>query len=287
MKLYRSVPILEQQKIDDTSIDAASEGLEAAYLMHGYCAPSTEFIKYGKNPRANLNTFAYNDLAKYFYPSLLDAIKWAYSLSKTKKMQGKFNSNYLRWEIDVPDSMVKDHIGVGEYSTFSLRRPSEYRIEVKIPYWILASYLGYDLDPNFISQIEMYFSNHYCLPNLSSAEQKEFLQKINNPQALGLLKSSSGTVLQTYDALSFSLFMPYGLLQMEGETQIEDVCHLAYEAKDINHSQWLNKLKYNYFNWSKVGHGEVADYLQEECAYLQEENTGIKRTLKQNGHTFR
>ncbi len=277
MKLYRGLPYIDSETILAHNPKAIGINYEASNLKLGFCSPSAEYLRYQKNPRSNLNTFTIMQLAKYFYPSLFDALAWANKSYLANKATG-LPMNFLIWEVDIPDFIVEKYLGVGQYD-------NELKIEAKIPYSYLASYLSMGVKLNYSQVIAEFFSQYYSWKNA-------------DPKAIANLKSQLGEPTlenpellltpedEIYRALCFPIFMASKILVNEDEKWLRVFDNTIYEKYQSNRRFWSRQINYNCKNWDQVGHGSVIEYLFSETEFLKYENAELKRTLNKNGYKF-
>ena len=272
MKVYRSLPFIDTKTLIDNHIDLLGINYEGSNLRLGFCSPSYEYLAYNKNHNAKNNTFNDSNLAKYFYVSLYDALNWSYNRYLTYKGMG-IESNFIIWEVDLPDEVIKNNLGVGIYSKGA-------KIEAKIPYVILAQYLSLGLDNEKINTIWEYFQNHFSWKDSEAKEKLNFdlgFRKVSNPD---IILSSDD---EAFKSLCFPMFMNYGIfIDDANPAWIVDGFKMAQDARLINHNKLETTINYNYTNWQKVGNKDIKEYLYAVALDFQEENKEIKKALAQN-----
>ncbi len=271
MKLYRSLPRVSEKDITKVSLGFNNEATNL--LKEGKVTPSLEYLRGDKNPNKICNTFGSYDLAKYFYPSFYDALTW--SLSQTIRYELKnIKLNFLIWEIDIPDFLVEQNIGVGNYNN-----KNEHKLEVKIPYYQLASLLGLDLSFESIMAIKEFFQKYYSWLQAPDAAKEGLITSLENNG----LKNIDEAI---YAALCFKIFMPYQVLASPDANWLNQVYDVVLHH-GIKCHQKIKELTYNYDHWATVGHGDINNYLYKEAQAMNEDNESLKRILKQEGFSFK
>ncbi len=267
MKVYRSIPNCEDEKLAKSGFNYEAINL----LNEGKVSPSFEYLNGSKNPNVSLNSFSSFNLAKYFYPNLYDALTWAYNQNQLYQLN-KINLSFVIWEVDLPDFMLKENIGVGSYNN-----QTEHKLEIKVPYWQLASFLGLDLAENYLMAIKEFFQKHYSWQGTTEETKKAFLSQLKVDHIEPKIKD------EIYAALCFKIFMAY---QIMSTSEIEQIFKII-TPKGIEYRQKIKELTYNYDHWATVGHGDINDYLYKEAQATKEENENLKRVLKREGYGFK
>lgn len=280
MKVYRSIPCVDSKTILAKKPDVLGINYEASNLLkYGLCSPSSEFLRYQKNPRTDLNSFTNNGLAKYFYFSLLDALAWASAHCEKYTIQG-LPVNFLVWELDLPDYLVQKYIGTGLYNT-------DRRIELKVPYSILYSYLSLGVDYESIVAIKNFFDKYYTW-TLAPVSEVEALRKVLPETKIKNEDFLLNAKDEIYQELCFPIFMSYGLMIDEANPKwVNDAYDLAYKNRDKHHQEFSKGMRYKYENWQNIGHGDVLKYLADSTKFYQEENKELKRVLTKSGYSFK
>ncbi len=278
MKVYRCLPYIDSNTILAKQPKELGINYEASNLLKkGFCSPSWEYLGYKKNPRQNINSFASNGLAKYFYLSLLDSIMWAYN-SKNRYGYQNLDMNFVIWEVDLPDYLVNKYIGTGCYG------PTR-KIETKIPYDDLFSYLAKDIDIALLEKIKEFFNKYYSWKDAQAEELMDFKKQfpvpsLNNPDII--LKREN----QVYANLCFPIFMPYKIMFDENNKWIIDAYNIAIDYNN-RHFKLTKQIYSDYERWHEIGNGDFNEYLIEQATAYQEENDAIKRSLVKADHQFK
>ena len=278
MRLYRSLPYLDSKTILALKPKKIGINYEASNLRLGFCSPSAEYLRYSQNPRSHLNNFTITELAKYFYPSLFDALTWTYLGYLIHEANG-LPINFLIWEVEIPDSLVTKYLGVGDYA-------NQLRLEVKIPYAYLVSYLASNLDPSYRHAMAEFFTMYYSWKNADSKAITNLKQQLGQPtiQNPDLFLNSEDEI---YRWLCFPITRPYQILiNVEDGKWIRPFYNTIYEEYRAHRQPWSQQLNYTYKNWHRVGEGSLANYLFEKTVFLETENDELKRTLNKNGYKF-
>lgn len=252
MKIYRYMPIV-----------STNEYSEASNLKKGIVAPSSEYFKYQKNPRQNLNSFT-NEFAisKYFYASLYDTLNFQNNIYRYLINQGN-ECNSLIWEVDLPDEIIKKYIGIGYYNI------NERKIEFKIPYHILASYLGISLTEEYISILKI----------LERAYKYNYLSEIDRQKLLELgFDYEKYSLRMLYQYLCFNIFMPTKILEKSTNLPINDYLNICAKVGYQHKSSRVNKY---------LGMEKTPELLYQEALEIEKENVQIKRDLKRENIIFK
>lgn len=277
MKVYRCLPYIDSSTIINQDLQMLGINYEASNLYLGFCSPSAEFLRYEKNPRNKLNSFAGNGLAKYFYLSLYDAINWGHNRLVSLKGHG-IHANIVIWEVDLPDEIVKKYLGVGIYQETT-------KIESKIPYHTLMNYLALNINNDQINLVADYFKKHYSWKDASQEKEKlNFdlgFEKVSNPDIILSKKD------EVYKSLCFPIFMSYGLLMDVNYLEwINEAYKVAFNNKLDNRKKMNRDIATAYNDWYKKDIKGLREFLYEEALILKEENNQIKRALTNDNLEF-
>ncbi len=249
MKVYRFMALKE---------DASYSEKELEHLKKGIVCPSSEYFKYTKNPRAGLNSFNNaSALNKYFFASLLDALRYQNNFYNRMHLQGK-NVECLIWEVDIPNNLLKKYLGLGYYS------PSDSRIEYKIPYHSLASLLG-TLSEEYINIISI-LEQAYGYQDLSEESKKTLL--------------SLGFNIENYSKEELYAFLSFKLWQRAKILENKDYLNKEFVDECLQIAFKNRLTKHNHYKEKDI------PYLDQETEYIDRENEEIKRALKKENIAF-
>lgn len=283
MKVYRALPYIDTTKLIKSRYNGEGENFEGSNLLNfGLCSPSFEYLDNTKNPNANLNTFTVNGLAKYFYVSIFDCLNWAYNIINRFSYLG-IDMNFLIWEVDLPDHLVKKYLGTGKYS--SIRR-----IEAKIPYDELYGYLASNIDINLLDKIKGFFNKYYSWQSATLPDLVDLLKilpniGINNPDIV--MTSENKLYKKVYSNLCFLIYMPYKIMYDSDTRWAYDAYNLALASGfNKDHLKRARQIYADYENWPNLNRGDFNDYLVKQMPFYEEENEGLKKVLTKSGLNF-
>lgn len=286
MKLYRFVKYNYLhtliQDLKNTGIE--NEGYNLVF--EDYLSPSQRYTYInGSKSKTLPNTFACfkgeDQMTKYFFLSLSDTLNFL-NEQRYLDLEKGLKFYYAILEIDLPEDIVKNYLGVGFYGHYL----SVNQVECSIPYQLLYESLVSNPD---------YFTKD-CI-NLYNKSYKKYIyeEEINNLLNLSYLPLNPNLMLKgtnrLYPYLSFKMDSFHSLLNPSDINWITKATNLSLDVKlnqrDDNYNTTINDIIGRLYNNLRFNPDFSKEELWEYATpIIEEENQELKRVLKNNKMHF-
>lgn len=252
MKLYRALTYSFNQPSSYQNLINGNYNETLNLLRTQAFCPSQRYLKSNASYLSECNTFNYNrKMVKYFYASLLDAIKWSI-----------FGDTIIIMELDLPQDDVKDYLGLGFYTT--------NKVEICLPYDYFHELTKARDSENF-NNVLYFWENKKA----SWSDCEEFQKSLKKEPMIFDLVTNGANPLYPY--LCYKSGVPIQVFQTKyTQKMIDFATDKCFERPNV------------YID--KIMKSDILDiqFLNDYALpYLQEENAEIKRILAKDNHKFR
>lgn len=267
LKLYRFAEKPLNQEL-------SKEGWSNEYLNleeYNKMSPSfrnSNYYEVKNEPNSFMDT---RELSKYFYSSLVEAIMYT-KYTQKKKLEMDVYCDYIIYEIDIDDELIKDYIGLGYYFG------NENHIEFRIPYLLLYKILGINKD--YIEEsIKTYNEVNRVLLEEYTSSNSLLIQDIKDK---GLYCDNTFSI---YPLLCFDLKEKPKMLTLTRDVFESNGLYLInIFAKDLYRQR---EEVYDFQSNIKENMNDKNRLFQFANPIIKEENEELKLLLKHGKYTFK
>ena len=220
-------------------------------------SPSSQYLIYPQAYKSACHSFLIEkELVKFFYPSLLDALKYSFN----------FYPRVIILEIDLPLDKIKNYLGLGFYT-------NENRMEICLPYRNLYQLTRLVESPNLEKTLTFLENNL----NFFAEDINLWSQSLDNePTISNLLINGSS---QFYPYLCYKSGVSFDILNAKAKNKKM----LKMMVNSINE----NRPKDYFINVASTFIPNKDFFIQEGIPYLEKENDIIKKILIKNNEFFK
>ena len=214
-------------------------------------SPSYEYIRENKRYNGHSHTFLIEEeIVKFFYPSLIDALSWAYYS----------NGQIIIMEIDLPYDNIKNYFGLGFYDV--------NKFEVCLPYHYFHELTG-DNDLNFEKALSLMEKRE-----LTKEEITFFLSNLDKKEKINNLATFGANALYPY--LCYKSKINFSILKTKHNIFFKE---LIKEIRDSRKKEYIN-------NVDKVKVINQEFLINEAPSIIEEENAEVKKVLARKNYKF-
>ena len=277
MKLYRFI-----EKPEDEYFLKKGWGNEFINLTeYQKISPSLFDTKDALIPTKKANTFAISkELNKYFFASLTEIILYAFN-RQDKELRRGIYSDYLIMEVDIPDEIAKQYMGLGFYNY------GDNFVEARVPYEVLYEKLG--INEAYVSDAINVYNNKWKVNNQRFLEQCKSLE-IKYPKELFLNNITKYIPFNIYPLLCFNLESNIKIFQFgnikDTYQEFKEYYNIANDLWNKREQQYKYKKEIDAIVGSKEGTVLYNANYSQDALYdftlpiIVEENQSLKRVLK-------
>ncbi len=205
------------------------------------------------------NSFPFEkNLAKFFYPSLLEALAW---ISENRYQEENLEGNYVILEINLPEEVIHNYLGIGNYAFITGNR-----LEYRIPYEILYQFLAMDYHESVRQVINLINQNNNQKLNINT-----YLKRITIPSNLYTLGTN-----ELYPYLCFKINNLAQIYLVKGKyfNDLEDYISKMAWQRTNNYKYLINDI-----NIKKINYDVLNNLTMVAFPFLEKENQDLKRVL--------